>query len=318
MKTKVNWVVVLVLSLFLLASTTYGWQKSVKANVRGDEAVVNSLKDNMNKFCKDIGPRDYNNYDNLEKSKRYIMDKFKSMGYNICVQDFQIGDRTFSNITATKNCVNNSKSTKTILVGAHYDSSTAAADGGATGISALLTLADLYKDSNSNYNVRFAAFVNGEKVFANTNQMGSKIYADYIKNEKQNIESVIILDSLGYYSDKSLSQRYPFIGPVMPNKGNFLAIVGNSSSESLTKGVTNYFEKSCDVPVKSIKEGLFIGSDIKDSYSFSENGFKTILVTDTSVYRFDDINKEDDRVKNINFDYMSCIVKNLKDYLINY
>ncbi|MBK1811382.1 M28 family peptidase [Clostridium sp. YIM B02505] len=318
MKRKINWVVVLVLLLFALASTTYGWKSSPKVIVNGDENVAETLKDNVNVFCKDIGPRDYNNYDNLEKSKQYIISKFKTMGYNIGIQDYQIGDKTFSNIIATKDCLNKNKDSKTVIIGAHYDSALGSADGGASGISALITLADLYKNTNSYHNVRFVAFVNGEKVFAKTDQMGSKIYADYIKQQNENIEGVIVLDSIGYYSDKPLSQRYPFIGPSMPNKANFLTVVGNSNSKDLARNVTNYFNDSSGLPVKNINQDFLIGYGIKDSYSFSENGFKTVLFTDTSIYRFEHINREDDTVQAIDFKYMSEIVKNLKEYLISY
>ncbi|GFP77297.1 M28 family peptidase [Clostridium fungisolvens] len=318
MKRKVNWVVVLVLLLFALASTTYGWKSSSKVTVNGDENVAKTLKDNVNVFCKDIGPRDYNNYDNLEKSKQYIISKFKSMGYNIGIQDYQIGDKTFSNIVATKNCLNKNKDSKTVIIGAHYDSTLGSADGGASGISALITLADLYKNTNAYHNVRFVAFVNGEKVFAKTDQMGSKIYADYIKQQNENIEGVIVLDSIGYYSDKPLSQRYPFMGPSMPNKANFLAIVGNTDSKALAENVTSYINDSSWLPVKNINKDFLIGYGIKDSYSFSKDGFKTILLTDTSIYRFEDINRADDKVEDIDFNYMSEIVKNLKEYLISY
>jgi len=58
---------------------------------------------------------------------------------------------------------------------------------------------------------------------------------------------------IGYYTDKDNSQEYPpFIGLFYPNKGNYIALVGNFSSSNVVKQLKKNFKSSSQFPLKSL------------------------------------------------------------------
>ena len=78
---------------------------------------------------------------------------------------------------------------------------------------------------------KFIAFVNEEPPFFARENMGSFVYAKAAAAKKDDIKAALILEMIGYFSERPLSQRYPpLIGPFFPDKGDFLAQVGNFSS----------------------------------------------------------------------------------------
>ena len=47
---------------------------------------------------------------------------------------------------------------------------------------------------------------------AKTKKMGSYVHANYLKENKIPIKGMICLETIGFYSDKPHSQKYPIIG----------------------------------------------------------------------------------------------------------
>ena len=99
---------------------------------------------------------------------------------------------------------------------------------------------------------------------------------------------MVCLETIGYYSDLPGSQKYP---PAFrffyPNKGNFIAVVGNLGSKNLVRTFTRYFLEESDFPVECAAPfGWIPGIGWSDHSSFWRYGYPAIMITDTALYRY--------------------------------
>ena len=63
-----------------------------------------------------------------------------------------------------------------------------------------------------NFRIDFVASTLEESPFFKTKKMGSYVHANYLKENKIPIKGMICLETIGFYSDKPHSQKYPIIG----------------------------------------------------------------------------------------------------------
>ena len=196
-----------------------------------------------------------------------------------------------------------------ILLGAHYDTCfNPGADDNASGVAGLLELARLVANRETDRTVEFVAFVNEEPPNFKSDNMGSRIYAMKAKAEKKNIAMVIILESIGYYSQ---NQKYPvFLGPFLPHKGNFISVIGNLYSKLLVNKVKSVFKKYSGFPVESAALPTFIsGIDYSDHWSFWQEGYPAVMITDTAFLRNHNYHKQSDRADTLNYEKMAYVIE---------
>jgi Zn-dependent M28 family amino/carboxypeptidase len=177
-----------------------------------------------------------------------------------------------------------------IVVGAHGDSVDGAvgANDNGSGVAAVLELARLFREAKPARTLRLVAFVNEEPPFFKTEQMGSRVYARRSKARGENVVAMFSLETIGYYSDRPGSQRYPFpLGFFYPSTGNFIAFVSNLSSRALLHEVLASFRRHAEFPSESVAAPAFIpGVDWSDHWSFWKEGYPALMVTDTAPYRY--------------------------------
>jgi Zn-dependent M28 family amino/carboxypeptidase len=174
-----------------------------------------------------------------------------------------------------------------VIVGAHYDSvvGTVGADDNASGVAAALELARELEGSRLDRPVRFVGFVNEEPPYFQTEQMGSLVYARQLRRDRVPVAAMISLEMLGYYSDRTGSQRYPSgLAWFYPSRGNFLGFVGNSASRGLVRRALRRFRESAGFP----SEGLaapetWPGIGWSDQWSFWKTGYPALMITRSSV-----------------------------------
>ncbi|MBN9655037.1 M20/M25/M40 family metallo-hydrolase [Halobacillus sp. GSS1] len=146
--------------------------------------------EHMQYLADEIGPR-VAGTDNEREAARYIQGQFERMGLETDVQEFNYsGTKDSSNVVAYKE----GKSTKQIIVGAHYDSvsSGVGVDDNASGVGVLLETAEVLKNIKTPYSIVYIAF-GAEEV----GLQGSKYYADQMtEKEIKNTIGMINLDSL--------------------------------------------------------------------------------------------------------------------------
>lgn len=86
--------------------------------------------------------RSWNNPEGTQKATGFLQDQFTSMGFQSCLQDFQSGGTTFTNVVAHIP----GRETDTVTIGAHYDSrpyegAAPGAEDNGSGVAALLAIA---------------------------------------------------------------------------------------------------------------------------------------------------------------------------------
>lgn len=279
-----------------------------------------NLKKHIKVLASEIGERNYIQYQNLERASNYIKDELRSYGYQTDEQVYGPQNKPYRNIIVTK--TGKDKKEKIIIVCAHYDSvfGSPGADDNASGVAVLLELARLIYKEELNKTVKFIAFTNEEPPLFMSEDMGSLIYAKEAKKKKEKIEGVLCLESLGFYSDKKRSQSYPFgLSPFYPDKGNFIAIVTNLSSQNLLRIIVKEFKEVTDFPLEYLVAPIFFAPAISfsDHWSFWRFGYKAVMITDTAFYRNPYYHTPYDTPEKLNYNYLAKVTKGLYYVLIN-
>ena len=262
-----------------------------------------------------IGERNLGTYDNLNKAADYIEAEFKSYGYKSARQTFQVRGKDCFNIDVE---IKGSKlPNEVVIIGAHYDSvvGTPGANDNGSGTAAMLLLAKHFAKSTPQRSLRFVAWTNEEPpYFQNRGQMGSWVYAEKCRVEKQDIEAVLSLETMGYYTNAKDSQKYPSpLDLLYPSTGNFVGFVSNVKSRGLQREVIKTFRKHAKIPSEgaSLPDAL-PGVGWSDHWSFWQEGYAGLMVTDTAPFRYPHYHKPTDTPEKINYPEMAKVVEGLK------
>ena len=302
--------------------TMFGWRfwsaDITKLNIANDD-LSNSLRNHVYMLSHKIGYRSVRQYDNLIKTQNYIYEQFVSFGYDVSFQSYHVSGKKVNNIIASKKGIIPTE--KTIILGAHYDScDNPGADDNASAVAGLLEIARALSQAQTNKTIEFVAFVNEEPPFFQTEQMGSRVYVKALKDSGKDIEVAVVLEMLGYYSEKWFSQRYPpIMGMFYPNKANFITVVGNGASRISVNKFHNLFKRHSQFPVEKTPAFDFIPcTDFSDHWSFWKEGYSAIMITDTAFFRNKNYHKKTDTYETLNYQHMSSVVKGITEVLKNY
>lgn len=137
------------------------------------------------------------------EARDYIEGQFQRLGYTTTVQSFSYtrSGRTYnsSNIVAYKK----GKSSKEIIVGAHYDSVSAGkgSDDNASGVGVMLEAAEVLKNIPTPYSIKFVAFGAEEVGLRGSNYYASQMTAEEINNTVGmiNLDSLAVGDHMNVY-----------------------------------------------------------------------------------------------------------------------
>ena len=254
-------------------------------------------------------------YDKLNEAADYIEAEFKSYGYKPARQTYQVHGRDCHNIDAE---IKGSKHPdKVVIIGAHYDSvvGTPGANDNGSGTAAMLLLAKHFAKSAPERSLRFVAWTNEEPPYFQRNGlMGSWVYAEKCRLDKQDIVAVLSLETMGYYTDAKDSQNYPKPLDLMyPSTGNFVGFVSNVKSRGLQREVIKVFRKHAKIPSEGASlPNALPGVGWSDHWSFWQEGYAGLMVTDTAPFRYPHYHKATDTPDKVNFPEMAKVVEGLK------
>lgn len=304
--------------LLVLKITTFGWFGFAKVGKLQpkDEELIERLKAHVIKISQEIGDRSIFKYEELTQTADYITKQFKDLGLEVELQEYYIPGKPVRNIIAQK--VGTKRPKEVLIVGAHYDTCfNPGANDNASGLAGLLELARFVASKEYAMTIKFIAFVNEEPPFFKTEKMGSFVYARKAKETDEDIRLAIILETIGYYSDKAFSQRYPILlGPFYPNRANFIAVIGNPSSSGWARQVVKAFKRSSPLPIRSlIATGLIPGVDFSDHWSFWKMGYCALMVTDTAFYRYPHYHQSSDTFEKLDYRCIALVVEGLEGVL---
>ena len=202
-----------------------------------------------------------------------------------------------------------------VIVGAHYDSApgTPGANDNASGVAAMLALARRYSGRAIGRTLRFVAFANEEPPYFQTDEMGSRVYARRCRQRGEKVVAMLSLETIGYYDDAPGSQHYPPpLGSLYPSEGNFIGFVGTTHSADLVQRAVALFRRHEPFPCEgcALPEAV-PGVGFSDQWSFWQEGYPAIMVTDTAMYRYPYYHEAQDTVDKIDFERLARVVRGL-------
>ena len=200
-----------------------------------------------------------------------------------------------------------------ILIGAHYDAvpGTPGADDNATGVAVLLELARAFATQPVKYPVRLVAFDMEEYGL-----LGSTQYAEDLKQQGEPLRLMLSLEMLGYCNSTPGSQRYPTgLERFYPNRGNFIALVGNLATIGDLIQMRRNIRKSgmlCELlPVPN--RGLIVPTTRwSDHAPFWDRGYRAMMVTDTAFLRNPHYHQPSDTIDTLDLDFLTAVCRSLE------
>jgi len=279
---------------------------------RGDEEMEQRLRDHVAVLADDIGERNIGRPENLEAAARYIENTWEKQGFRTDRQEYTVRNARVRNVEIEIA----GKKPEIVVIGAHYDSApgTPGANDNASGVAALLELSRLFAGQRPVKTIRMVAFVNEEPPFYYTRHMGSRVYARRAYQRGEKIVAMLSLETIGYYDDAKGSQRYPFpFSLFYPDTANFIGFVGNLGSRRLVKEALHAFRRHSSFPSYGLAApGLLTGIGWSDHWSFWQEGYEAIMVTDTALFRYVFYHTREDTTDRLDYPRMTLVVEGLK------
>jgi hypothetical protein len=130
-------------------------------------------------------------------------------------------------------------------------------DDNTSAVAILLETARLLTQSeNLPRNIRFVAYTNEEPPHFLNESMGSRVHAASCRKNRDNLQGMICLENLGYFTDKPGSQELPTVfgmpketidftrsRGIDPTVDNYIAIVGDEQSASFLARFDDAFSR---------------------------------------------------------------------------
>jgi len=248
------------------------------------------LQRDLQVLAGDIGPRNAWCPERLEEAALFLETELERAGYEVGRQAYSVGSQTFRNLEVE---LRGSGSPEEIaIVGAHYDSVASddcpGANDNGSGVVAVLALARRFAESRPDRTLRFVLFVNEEPPFFQTENMGSRVYARGCRSRGEEVVAMVCLETMGWFSDEKGSQRYPpLVGWFYPAQGDFIAFVGNLSSRALVRRCGEAFHRRATISSEeAVLPAPLPGVGWSDHWSFWQEGYPALMVTDTAPFRY--------------------------------
>ena len=268
------------------------------------------LRKDVEYLVKSFVPRDAYYPGNLHAMARYLEERFTGAGAAVTLQKYQADGREYYNVIASYGPEQGPR----LVIGAHYDTccQLPGADDNTSGVAGLLALAPLLAKAKLKQRVDLVSFTLEEPPFFRTEGMGSAQHAKMLAEQKIEVNLMIALEMIGYFSDVSGTQDYPL--PVLkflyPTTGNFLAVVGRTGEGAIAKRIKSKLAASTRLPIYSINGPQVIpGIDFSDHLNYWQRGFPAVMLTDTAFYRNKNYHTIHDTPATLDYERMAEVVR---------
>lgn len=266
-----------------------------------------------------IGERNVHRVGSLQTTIDYLRENLIQAGYAVKELTYQVEGHAVSNLEAE--LAGSAPVEGAVIVGAHHDSvaGTVGADDNTSGVAATLELARLLESNKPHRTIRFVFFVNEEPPYFQTDGMGSLVYARQLKPNGIPVSAMISLEMLGFYSAAPGSQKYPTpLSLFYPNRGNFIGFVGNPESRDLVRLAIRKFRESAEFPSEGVAApASWPGIGWSDHWSFWQEGYPAIMITDTALFRNPYYHTSGDTVDKLDFEKMARVVDGIREVVIS-
>jgi Zn-dependent M28 family amino/carboxypeptidase len=282
--------------------------------------VPDSLREYVKKIIATPAPRCFEDTASLNSAADYIKGKFEASGYTATEQLFTVNGKTYKNIIA----IAGPKQTKRIVIGAHYDvcGRQPGADDNASGVAGLLECAKIAKENECHLTkqIEFVAYSLEEPPNYAACTMGSYLHAKSLYDNKIDVECMIALEMIGYFSDEPKSQRYPLgiMKLFYPTTGNFITVASTSGSGGFIRTIKKIFNQRTAIRCCSVVAPRWLaGVDFSDHRNYLGFHFKALMITDTAFYRNPGYHTSSDMIETLDFVRMAEVVKGVAFFMFN-
>lgn len=245
----------------------------------------------------------------LQQAETYLREQFSEAGLSVTMHEFEALGGIYRNIIGTANpaSLQGQPVRPPLIVAAHYDTvpGSPGADDNASGLAVLLDVAHRIREISLARPVQFVAFCLEEE-----DLLGSRAYVAHLTKTHPSLQGAIVLECVGYARNEEGSQKIPPGVPIaVPTVGNFLAVIGNQVSSSLTMAVEQAMRPHLPViPLLVPGNGeLLPDTRRSDHTSFWEAGFPAVMLTDTANFRNPHYHRPTDTIDTVNLDFMAAV-----------
>lgn len=256
----------------------------------------------------------------VNQTKDSIFTRFNMVGLNTTKQSFNYGGYNAQNIIGKH--AGAVAEENVVIVDGHFDcvNGGPGADDNASAIIGVLEAARILSKYNFKKSINFIGFDLEE-----LGLLGSKEYVNNGIKPYENIEAVLNMEMIGYYSNKNNSQSLPSGFNLLFSdaynqvaadtfKGNFITNVANANSSSLMQ---NYFSNAAlyvpNLKVINVEApgNSEIAPDLRrsDHAAFWDKGYKALMLTDGANFRNKNYHTANDVADSLNFDFITNVVK---------
>ena len=177
----------------------------------------------------------------------------------------------------------------------------------------------MLKETEMDCTVKFIAFANEEPPFFQTKNMGSWHYVKDALKRKERIRGCVNLEMIGHFYDEKGTQKFP--PPLCffyPDRGNYIAVVGNFKSRNLARKITKNFKGYSTFPIeRMVIPGFVPGIDYSDQWAFWKHGLPAVMITDTAFFRNRHYHKKTETYEKLNYPSMAKVVEGLVPVIVD-
>lgn len=284
-----------------------------------EKSIATETRRDVDVLATEIGIRNHTRPAALEESADYIEAELTAAGFTVTRQTYDAVGMQFDNLEAV--LTGASKPEQIVVVGAHYDSAAdcPAANDNGTGVAALLALARRFAGKPQPKTIRFVAFANEEPPHFKETAMGSLHYANRCGDNGDDVTAMLSLETMGYYRDEAGTQQYPFpFSLFYPSVGNFIGFVGDTTSRALVHQAVESFRRHAKFPSQGAALPAAVpGAGWSDHWSFWQNGYPAVMVTDTAPFRYPHYHTPEDTADKIDYERLARVVAGLEKVIVD-
>lgn len=273
-------------------------------------ANIEQVKKHLTALTQTPKFRNHKNVDQLNEIGEYIHQNFKTYADSTGFQEYKVDGQVYKNVI----CSFGTENSKRIIIGAHYDvcGDQQGADDNATGVTALLELARMFKGQKLNYRVDLVAYTLEEPPHFRTENMGSFIHAKYLKDNKIDVYGMASVEMIGYFKDEKGSQDFPvgILSWIYGDKGDFITLVKKFSGAGPFVGnFVDHFKDSNQIKTATFPAPKFVGGvDYSDHLNYWKFDFPALMITDTSFFRNKNYHQSTDTLETLDIKRMTKVI----------
>jgi Zn-dependent M28 family amino/carboxypeptidase len=291
------------------------------------------LEQHVRALSEQFHPRSFDQPEMLDAAADHVREALRATGAVVHEQAYLHEGERWRNVVARFG----PRAGPLLVIGAHYDSHgdaprraldesrplahthTPGADDNASGVAGLIELARVLATQPVPRPVELVAYTLEEPPFFRSDAMGSMRHARALAEAGTEVELMISLEMIGFFSDAPGSQRYPLPGLhwLYPSHGDFIAVVGRLQDIAATRALKASMLGAAALPVRSINAvPALVGVDFSDHLSYWRHGYPALMVTDTAFLRNDQYHRAGDTADRLDYRRMAEVVQGVAAFAL--